>query len=188
MFAVVALVIAIGSSSLLTCAQGCPFDLFLEEAWADQVEDEYFQGMIRDPKGKLDVLHTFDRDALSPDQQISYDIFEWYLDDLLRHIDLIFHRLYAKDVAYAYWIHHHTTTDLTANDLHEIGLQEVSRIQAEMEILFVELGITGDTLLDKILQVGTRSGGLISDEQDLISAARKALEKVIPELPTFFDA
>jgi uncharacterized protein (DUF885 family) len=32
----------------------------------------------------LDLLRTYDRSALSPDQQLSYDVYEWYLDDLVR--------------------------------------------------------------------------------------------------------
>jgi uncharacterized protein (DUF885 family) len=32
----------------------------------------------------LDLLRTYDREALSPEQQLSYDIYEWYLDDLVR--------------------------------------------------------------------------------------------------------
>jgi uncharacterized protein (DUF885 family) len=32
----------------------------------------------------LDLLRTYDYDALSPDQQLSYDIYEWILDDRVR--------------------------------------------------------------------------------------------------------
>jgi len=33
---------------------------------------------------QLDTLHSYDRALLTTDQQLSYDLFEWYLDDLLR--------------------------------------------------------------------------------------------------------
>jgi uncharacterized protein (DUF885 family) len=32
----------------------------------------------------LDLLQTYDRDALTPEQQVSYDVYEWYLDDLVQ--------------------------------------------------------------------------------------------------------
>ena len=32
----------------------------------------------------LDLLHTYDRRSLPPDQQLSYDIYEWILEDLVR--------------------------------------------------------------------------------------------------------
>jgi uncharacterized protein (DUF885 family) len=35
-------------------------------------------------RGVLDLLRDYDRDALAPDEQLSYDIYEWYLDDLVR--------------------------------------------------------------------------------------------------------
>ncbi|MCK4693896.1 MAG: DUF885 family protein, partial [Anaerolineales bacterium] len=35
-------------------------------------------------QAQLDTLHSYDRALLTTDQQLSYDLFEWYLDDLLR--------------------------------------------------------------------------------------------------------
>lgn len=40
-------------------------------------------------------------------------------------------------------IKHYTTTDLTANEIHEIGLREVDRIQAEMRDIIEEVGFDG---------------------------------------------
>jgi len=34
--------------------------------------------------GILDLLRAYDRSTLSPDQQVSYDVYEWYLDDRVR--------------------------------------------------------------------------------------------------------
>ena len=39
----------------------------------------------------LDLLRTYNRDALSPEQQLSYDIYEWILDDLVRGHHFAFH-------------------------------------------------------------------------------------------------
>lgn len=44
---------------------------------------------------------------------------------------------------YAYTLRHHTTTDLTAAEIHDLGWQEIERIQAEMEPLLIELGYSG---------------------------------------------
>jgi uncharacterized protein (DUF885 family) len=41
---------------------------------------------------------------------------------------------------YAYTLYHHTTTDLTVDEIHELGLDEVVRIQGEMQDLLASLG------------------------------------------------
>jgi len=45
---------------------------------------------------------------------------------------------------YDYLIRLHTTTNMTADEIHEIGKSEVQRIQGEMEKVKNEIGFTGD--------------------------------------------
>jgi uncharacterized protein (DUF885 family) len=45
----------------------------------------------------LELLRTYDRDALTPEQELSYDIYEWFLDDLVRD---------HKFMYYDYLVHH----------------------------------------------------------------------------------
>ncbi len=42
-------------------------------------------------RGILDLLHTYDRSALGGADQLSYDIYEWYLDDWVRGEPYAFH-------------------------------------------------------------------------------------------------
>jgi uncharacterized protein (DUF885 family) len=39
----------------------------------------------------LDLLRSYDREALTPEQQLSYDIYEWTLDDLVRGHEFMFY-------------------------------------------------------------------------------------------------
>ena len=41
-------------------------------------------------------------------------------------------------------LRHYTTTDLTADEIHEIGLKEVARIQDEMRVIMAKLEFEGD--------------------------------------------
>jgi uncharacterized protein (DUF885 family) len=50
-------------------------------------------------------------------------------------------RLPDGDAYYAYALRHHTTTDLTPEEVHQLGLKEVARIQSEMRKLFAGQGI-----------------------------------------------
>jgi uncharacterized protein (DUF885 family) len=51
-------------------------------------------------------------------------------------------RLPGGDKAYANALRRYTTTDYTAEQIHEIGLKEVARIEQEMDGLFRQLGYT----------------------------------------------
>ncbi len=45
---------------------------------------------------------------------------------------------------YRFQLRQNTTTDLTAEQIHEIGLQDVARLRAEMEALQARIGVPGD--------------------------------------------
>jgi uncharacterized protein (DUF885 family) len=48
--------------------------------------------------------------------------------------------------AYAYALQHSTTTELTANEIHQLGLAEVARIEKQMDGLFRQLGYREGTI------------------------------------------
>src|SRR5690606_2180978 len=48
------------------------------------MSDGYLRQTQQLESGILDLLRAYDRSALPPDQQVSYDIYEWYLDDRVR--------------------------------------------------------------------------------------------------------
>jgi len=45
---------------------------------------------------------------------------------------------------YEYLARYHTTTDLTPDEIHEIGLTEIKRIRAEMEAIIASVNWSGD--------------------------------------------
>jgi len=50
-----------------------------------------------------------------------------------------------------------TTTDLTPEQIHEIGLQEVARIETEMDGLFRQIGLVDGSILERIEQLEART-------------------------------
>jgi uncharacterized protein (DUF885 family) len=56
------------------------------------------------------------------------------------------HALPDGENAYKAMLWSNTTTDLTADEIHQIGLDEVARIRAEMEVLKEKSGFEGDLL------------------------------------------
>lgn len=77
---------------------------------------------------------------------------------------------------YAYALRQHTTTDLTADEIHELGLQEVERIQEEIEALMDSANIR--TVGQMYQQAGGIQINSEASQQEVIAAYREALEKV----------
>ncbi|HXE80567.1 MAG TPA: DUF885 domain-containing protein [Vicinamibacterales bacterium] len=55
--------------------------------------------------------------------------------------------------AYAWQLRRYTTTKLTADEIHQIGLREVARIEAEMDAILKSLGRTEGSLKDRIARL-----------------------------------
>ncbi len=65
---------------------------------------------------------------------------------------------------YAYVLKHYTSTDLTGDQIHALGLQELDRIHAEMRVIFDQLGYPQDeSLPDLYARVADDSGTLTGD-------------------------
>lgn len=62
---------------------------------------------------------------------------------------------------YDYVLKHHTTTDLTAGEIHQLGLDELARIQAEMRVVFDQLGYPQNETLPELFARVTADGGII---------------------------
>ena len=45
---------------------------------------------------------------------------------------------------YAYFVQEHTTTTMTPDEIHALGLSEVARIRGEMDQVRQQVGFTGD--------------------------------------------
>ena len=66
--------------------------------------------------------------------------------------------------AYAYHLRRHTTTTLTTDEIHEIGLREVARLEADMDAILRRLGRTEGSLNARIEQL-RKDLGYPLDEQ-----------------------
>jgi len=67
------------------------------------------------------------------------------------------------DAYYAYMLKEHTTTDLTPEQIHQIGLTEVARIQAQMAEILTAQGHSGDSVASMMTALGDDSQFLYPD-------------------------
>lgn len=62
-------------------------------------------------------------------------------------------RIPGGDAIYAAALKSHTTTDSTADEIHEIGLAEVTRIETEMNAILVAQGLTEGSFAERVRQL-----------------------------------
>lgn len=61
------------------------------------------------------------------------------------------------DEYYAWAVRSHTTTDMTPEQVHELGLAEVGRISAEMDAILIEKGLVDGTIGERVQQLARQS-------------------------------
>ena len=90
---------------------------------------------------------------------------------------------------YRQWVREQTTTDLTPEQIHELGLKEVARIQGEIMRIAPQLGFTGDPLKNGGLLAWARSDERFrpfKTEAEILDAYRAINARVAPQLPKLF--
>jgi uncharacterized protein (DUF885 family) len=86
----------------------------------DNISDEYIRQTQQLEVAILDLLHTYDREQLTPEQQLSYDIYEWDLDDRIRGHQFMYYDYPVTHFIFSY--------DFAINELfteiHELKTRE----------------------------------------------------------------
>jgi len=78
-----------------------------------------------------------------------------------------------------------TTTDLTADEIHEIGLKEVARIRGEMQKIIQQVGFQG-SFQDFLQYLRTDPKFRYTDPERLLEAYRAMSKRIDPMLPQYF--
>jgi len=87
--------------------------------------------------------------------------------------------------AYAALIHSYTTTRLEPAKIHQLGLDEVARIEKEMEKLAREARFNG-SVAEYERQLGSQPGMRFTNQEEMLQYARDVLARVQPGLPRLF--
>ncbi len=88
---------------------------------------------------------------------------------------------------YKHLIKRYTTTDMTANEIHELGLKEVARIASEMEKVKTQVGFKGD--LKEFFNYVREKKELMpfTEPQQVIDNFNAIHDKMKPNLDKLFD-
>jgi uncharacterized protein (DUF885 family) len=87
---------------------------------------------------------------------------------------------------YQYLIEFYTTTAMSADEIHTLGLKEVARIRQEMDLIIKEVKFKGD-FTDFIKFLRTDPQFYTDDPRDLIEKASYITRKMAAQLPKWFS-
>jgi uncharacterized protein (DUF885 family) len=177
---------------------GAPFDDSGEDSdvWADakaKIANLLEQGEI--DQAKADLLTEDIRTAFVEEWKPAYErLIAWQEEDKVNASETA-QGVSALPDGVAYYnerLANQTTTDLTADEIHEIGLSEVARLRAEMEEIQADFGFEGtlqeffaflrDTKDDERLYYPNTDEG----RQGYIDDATAAIDGIKAVLPDYF--
>lgn len=94
-------------------------------------------------------------------------------------------KLKKGDQYYQYLIEYYTTTDYTADEIHQLGVSEVARIKAEMEALIKQIGFKG-SFKDFLKYLREEPSFYAESSQELLEKASYITRKMAAQLPKWF--
>ncbi len=90
------------------------------------------------------------------------------------------------DAIYDKLIRYHTTTELSADEIHQIGLDEIARIRGEMDKVRAEMGFVGS--VDEFIAYMTTDPKFKAKSGDeLMTLAQSILDRTEPKLVKLFN-
>lgn len=88
---------------------------------------------------------------------------------------------------YNHQIKLYTTTNMTANEIHELGLKEVARILSEMEKVKAQVGYEGDLISFFDYVRNNKDLMPFENPNDVITNFKKIYDKMQPQVDKLFD-
>lgn len=85
------------------------------------------------------------------------------------------------DAYYAYQVRRNTTTDLTPEELHQLGVAEVARIESEMDAILRQQGYVDGSVGARMAALGTEPRFLYDDTEAGRAAVLADFQKIINE-------
>jgi uncharacterized protein (DUF885 family) len=88
---------------------------------------------------------------------------------------------------YKYWVKYWTTTNMTPDEIHELGLKEVARIRGEMEKIKTEVGYKGDLKSFFKYVAEDSKFKIFKTPEDVLNGFRNINKTIEPQLKKLFN-
>ncbi|MCU6433241.1 DUF885 domain-containing protein [Undibacterium sp. Jales W-56] len=92
------------------------------------------------------------------------------------------------DAYYAWAVKMHTTTDMTPQQVHDLGLTEVARISTEMDAILKSKGLSEGSVGARVLQLSEDPAQLYPNTPDGKQAMLKGFQMILDEVNKGLDA
>lgn len=139
------------------------------------------------PMQKVDVRKELERvieqDIIKAYKKLHFFVKNEYLPKSSKHAGIW--RIPNGEKYYQYAIKHHTGLNLSANEIHQIGLNEVNRIRSEMKTVKNKIGFKGN-LEQFHNHLRTHPQFYFTKKEDLMQGYRKILAIMDAKLPELF--
>jgi uncharacterized protein (DUF885 family) len=100
-------------------------------------------------------------------------------------------RLPDGEAFYRMAIRQHTTTDMSADEIHTIGLAEVERIGAEMDTILRAEGLTEGSIGERVQQLSERDDQLYPDtdagREQILADYQRIIDEIDPAMDEYFN-
>lgn len=140
------------------------------------------------PLTEQNRLRSDARTAFTQDFVPSWKRLEAFLRDTYlkqARADVGVNSLPEGNQGYAALIRHFTTTRTAASAIHQLGVQEVARIESEMAQVARDAGFTG-TVAEFERRLGSDPAMHFSTQEEMLQYARDVLARVEPQVPRLF--
>ncbi len=160
----------------------------------DNVNDSLFYQPIKDMPAKFSAKEKANyqqkaaaliTSSVIPEYQVFYDFFTKEYMSKCR-TDVGISSLKGGKDYYQYLIEYYTTTEMSADEIHNLGLNEVARIRKEMQMIIDDLNFKG-SFKDFIKHLRTDPKFYTDEPRDLIEKASYITRKMAAQLPKWFS-
>ena len=87
---------------------------------------------------------------------------------------------------YAYTVRHHTTTEMTPDEIHQLGLGDLDSIHAEMRAIAAELGYPTDESIPQLYRRVAQDGGTLTGSA-IVAKYEEIIEQAKTTVAPVFD-
>lgn len=140
---------------------------------------------VADKKAFAEKASRLISETVIPEYQAFYDFFtKEYMTNCRSEVGIS--ELDGGKDYYKYLIEFYTTTDMTADEIHQLGLDEVKRIRQEMKSIIKQVGFEG-SFKEFIAFLRTDPRFYTTTERDLLEKASFIARKMAAQLPKWFS-